>query len=128
MSDQPTIIDGAGNPVHLEPDAAPVFDPNDPMVEQVKLTFSSNKQGANMDISFPPGVDMDEKNILHVLAWYVANAAGQLLPIAIQSWHAYRLGLLQKPAANEPEDAVVVTPPSAIVGQDGKPLVGPEDC
>jgi hypothetical protein len=113
---EPSIVDGDGNQV----EGPPVFDANDPMVEQVSLTFSSNTQGATMDIRFPPGVDMDETNILHVLAWYVTNAAPTLLPIAIQSWHAQRLAMLQK--------SVIEPVPSAILGQDGKPLIGPEDC
>lgn len=116
--------DGAG-------DAAPVVTEADPMVEQVRLTFLSNSKGATVEVLIPNGGEMNERNMLHVMAWYITNAFGQLLPVAINSWHAQRLAMLQK----GPEGAVYGQlpgvpgeapndPPVKIAGADGPKLLG----
>lgn len=77
-------------------EAAPEITAADPMVEQVRLTFLSNSKGATVEVQIPNGGEMNERNMLHVMAWYITNAFGQLLPVAINSWHAQRLAMLRK--------------------------------
>src|SRR3989304_2577348 len=63
-------------------------------VRQVSLPLSVNNLGPRLEIEFPDAVtDIDEANPLHVLAWYYAHAAEQLMPVAIQSWHLTRASL-----------------------------------
>ena len=116
-------------------DTPPVSTPEDPMTEQVKLTFLANSKGATIEVAIPNGGDMNEKNMLHVLAWYITNAFGQLLPVAINSWHAQRLAMLQagpEAAANGhlpgvPGEAPNYPPAEQkIAGADGPKLLGPD--
>jgi hypothetical protein len=123
-------------------DTPPISTPDDPMTEQVKLTFLSNSKGATIEVAIPNGADMNEKNMLHVLAWYITNAFGQLLPVAINSWHAQRLAMLQKgpegaaygqlpgvpdEAPNDPPgDEGTESPTPGIIGANGPKLLGPD--
>jgi len=94
----------------------------EPFAPQISITFSSNTQGAAVEVAYPEGIEPDEKNILHVLGWYIANAFDTLLPVAINSWHAQRQFMLAQKAANAASATEIVTPSGRILGADSKPI------
>jgi len=91
-------------------------------VLQASIHLSLNNLGPRLELEFPSGLQsLDERNPLHILAWYYAHAAVQLMPIAIQSWHLTRAAL--KAQAAELQRSVIASAPGrGLVDQDGKPL------
>jgi len=98
-------------------------------VRQVSLHLSLNNMGPRLELEFPSGLqDVDERNPLHILAWYYAHGAVQLMPVAIQSWHLTRAAMKSmlaeeratKSAAND--GGIAKAPGRSLVDADGKPL------
>jgi hypothetical protein len=90
-------------------------------VRQASLHLLSNNLGARLEIEFPDNVELDERNPLHILAWYFAHGATELMPIAIQSWHLSRRAMLAQDQLAE-NQALVHQPKVGLVGVGGKPL------
>lgn len=97
-----------------------------PFKFQAGVRFLTNEKGMQIEVEYPEGVEPDEKNIIHVLVWYITNAVDQLLPVAINSWHQQRLAMAaaqQVQAASDAADVVLPTVPR-ILGADSKPIGG----
>lgn len=97
-----------------------------PFEFQVGLRFLTNEKGMQIEVEYPEGVTPDEKNITHVLAWYITNAVDQLLPVAVNSWHQQRLAMaaaqrVNDAAANDTAGAIQTAAPR-LLGPDAKPL------
>lgn len=105
---------------------AAIATPGDPPALQVTLRFLTNTKGMVIEAEYPPNTEPDERNVAHVLAWYIANAGGELLPVAINSWHAQRLlqvrSAQEQAAVNDASKAIVAAAETRILGADSKPL------
>jgi hypothetical protein len=112
MSANDALVGAAGGIRPLAANDTPV----DEYVDQVGVRFALSGVGARVEVELPAGQDMDEKNPLHVLAWYISAHFSDLLPTAINAWHVAR-GL----AARSGGDLVQPAAPR-ILGADAKPL------
>jgi hypothetical protein len=73
-------------------------------VEQVQIGFCTNGRAMQVQLRFRDGEQPDETNLAHILAWYIAQSAGDLIPIAIRSWHAQRAKMLVDAGDPAPEE------------------------
>ena len=95
------------------------------LVEVVRLTFKTNGRDAGVEMYLPQGGDLDERNPMHVFAWFICSKYEQLLPEAITAWYAERSAMLHKTrgavAGDEPAPELARVA-SAILGADAKPI------
>jgi hypothetical protein len=91
------------------------------METQVAILLKTSSKGLAVELQFPNGIVPNERNVAHVVAWYVTNGMSQLLPVAIQSWHAQRLAMLQQ-SGHAPHHAPQAG--GAIAGANGFKLLG----
>ncbi len=112
-------------PVIDQPQAAdtPGLEDGGPLEQQAQINLYANAKGIMLEARFPTG-EIDEKNMLHVLAWYVQQYASALIPDAARIWHVHRTAMNQQ-APVKGDDAPapeLLQAPSAIIGADGRPL------
>lgn len=99
-----------------------------PLETQVAILLKTNEKGLAVELQFPNGIVPNERNVAHVVAWYLANGMDQLLPVAIQSWHAQRLAMLQQSgqasqqSPQQERGAIAGANGFKLLGADGVPL------
>lgn len=89
---------------------------------QCTIHFAMNAVGARAELVLPPGQDLDETNLCHVLSWYIQNAMGQLIPVAVQSWHVTRRAMLAQMKEQGRGEIEGLVTGQRLLGPDGKPV------
>jgi hypothetical protein len=94
------------------------------MEETCAVVLLTDGRTMAIELRFPEGTVLDEKNPAHVLAWYIAKAAPDLLVAAVNSWHLQRHAVARAQASANEEPGLVQDASPALLGADGKPIGG----